>query len=44
MEVIMMSNLQRRLVQYDMEKLKNDIECLYTVEEELRMVDDEMTL
>ena len=39
-----MSNLQRKIVQYDMEKLQNDIACLRTVEDSLRMVDDEMTL
>ena len=39
-----MSKLQRKIVQYDMEKLQNDIECLRTVEDSLRMVDDEMTL
>ncbi len=39
-----MSKLQRKIVQYDLEKLKNDIECLETVEDALRMVDDEMTL
>ncbi len=39
-----MSKLQRKLVQYDLEKLQNDIECLRTVEDALRMVDDEMTL
>lgn len=39
-----MSKLQRKIVQYDLEKLQNDIECLETVEDALRMVDDEMTL
>ncbi len=39
-----MSNLRRKIVQYDMEKLQNDIECLQTVEDSLRMVDDDMTL
>lgn len=39
-----MSNLQRKIVQYDMEKIQNDIACLRTVEDSLRMVDDEMTL
>lgn len=39
-----MSNLRRKIVQYDMDKLQNDIECLQTVEDSLRMVDDEMTL
>lgn len=39
-----MSNLRRKIVQYDMEKLQNDIECLNTVEDNLRMVNDEMTL
>lgn len=39
-----MSNLRRKIVQYDLEKLQNDIECLQTVEDNLRMVDDEMTL
>lgn len=29
---------------FDLEKLKNDIECLKTVDDSLRMVDDEMTL
>ena len=39
-----MSKIQRKIVQYDMEKLQNDIECLETVEDNLRMVNDEMTL
>ena len=39
-----MSKLQRKIVQYDMQKLQNDIACLRTVEDNLRMVDDEMTL
>lgn len=39
-----MSNLRRKIVQYDLDKLQNDIECLQTVEDSLRMVDDEMTL
>lgn len=39
-----MSKLQRKIVQYDLEKLQNDIECLRTVEDAMRMVDDEMTL
>lgn len=39
-----MSNIHRKIVQYDMEKIQNDIDCLRTVEDALRMVDDEMTL
>lgn len=39
-----MNKMQRKIVQYDLEKLQNDIECLQTVEDNLRMVDDEMTL
>ena len=39
-----MSKIQRKIVQYDMGKLQNDIACLRTVEDNLRMVDDEMTL
>ena len=39
-----MSNLHRKVVEYDMQKLQNDIACLRTVEDNLRMVDDEMTL
>lgn len=39
-----MSKIQRKIVQYDLEKLQNDIDCLETVEDNLRMVNDEMTL
>lgn len=39
-----MSKLRRKVVEYDLDKLQNDIECLRTVEDNLRMVDDEMTL
>lgn len=39
-----MSKIRRKIVQYDLEKLQNDIDCLETVEDNLRMVNDEMTL
>mgnify|MGYP007012488384 FL=1 len=39
-----MSELRRKVVEYDLEKLQNDMACLRTVEDELRMVDDKMTL
>lgn len=39
-----MSKIRRKIVQYDLDKIQNDIECLQTVEDNLRMVDDEMTL
>lgn len=39
-----MSKLRRKVVEYDLDKLQNDVECLRTVEDNLRMVDDEMTL
>lgn len=39
-----MSKLRRKVVEYDLEKLQNDMACLRTVENELRMIDDKMTL
>lgn len=39
-----MSKMRRKVVEYDLDKLQADIECLRTVEDNLRIVDDEMTL